>query len=133
MPQNVSAVQSAWTTAKAHLSTFQTDLATLITDLANLEADRDTLYQLGAGDVADWIATQIRQARMGYQPRISAGGGQPPQLPLVQAPNPNITRDTTAVDKRPVSSTPTGQWAAPPIQDWYLRGAQLRRAPLCIF
>lgn len=112
MPTNVTAVQNAWTTAKAHFSTFQTDLAALINDLANLEADRDTLYQLGAGDVADWLATQIVQARVGYQPRISAGGGAlPPQVRLLQAPNPSFARDTTAVDQRPVSSTATGQWA----------------------
>lgn len=111
MPQNISAVQTAWTQAKTDLATFQTTLATLIGNLAALEADRDTLYNLGAGDVADWLATQIRQGRVGYQPRISAGGGQAPQIPLLQAPNPNVARDTTAVDQRPVSSTATGAWA----------------------
>jgi hypothetical protein len=109
MPTNVAAVQSAWTQAKADLSTFQTTLTTLISNLASLEADRDTLYSLGASDVADWLANQIRQARLGYQPRVSAGGGQPPQLVMVQAANPSIARDNTFADLRPVTSTATAQ------------------------
>lgn len=110
---NVAAIQAAWTTAKSHLSSFQTDLATLITDLANLEADRDALENLGAGDVADFLRIQIEEARVGFQPRISTGSGRalPAQVRLVQAPNPNVARDTGAVDTRPISSTATGQLA----------------------
>jgi hypothetical protein len=62
MPSNIPAIQSAWTTAKSHLTSFQNDLATLITDLANLEADRDALENLGAGDVADWLRIRVEEA-----------------------------------------------------------------------
>ena len=113
MPSNITAIQIACATAKAHLTGFQNDLATLITDLANLEADRDALENLGAGDVADWVRIQIEEARVGFQPRISTGSGRalPAQVRLVQAPNPAIARDLTPVDTRQVSSTSTGQAA----------------------
>jgi len=111
MPQSVAAVQAAWTTAKSQLAQFKTDMATVQTDLTNLEASRDTLYQLGAADVADWLATQIRQAVLGNQPRVSAGGGQPPQVVAVFAPDPTHARDLTNVDQRPITSTGTGAWA----------------------
>lgn len=113
MPTNVAAVQAAWTTAKGHLSTFQTDLATLLTDLQNLEADRDALENLGAGDVADWLRIQIESACVGNQPRVSAGAGRalPAQVRVCQAKNLNVARDLSIVDTRPVSSTATGAWA----------------------
>jgi hypothetical protein len=105
---NATAVQNAWTTAKAHLTTFQNDLATLINDLTNLENDRDLLYQLGATDVADWLTTQIRQARVGYQPRISASGGIAPTVGNVFAPHQTAAVNTVS-DTRPVSSTATAK------------------------
>jgi hypothetical protein len=111
MPTNVTAVQTAWTTAKAQLAQLKTDLATVLTDLANLEASRDALYQLGAGDVADWLTTQIQQSVLGYQPRVSAGGGITPQVIAVRASDPTHARDLTTVDQRPISSTTTGQFA----------------------
>lgn len=113
MPTNVAAVQAAWTTAKGHLSSFTTDLATLLTDLQNLEADRDALENLGAADVADWLRIQIEGAAVGNQPRVSTGAGRalPAMVREVQAKNLNVARDTTTVDTRPVSSTPTGAWA----------------------
>lgn len=109
---NPAAVQAAWATAKSHLSTFQADLATLVTDLTNLEADRDALENLGASDVSDWLRIQIEQARVGYQPRVSTGGGRalPAQVRVVQAPNPSVARDTTPVDQRPITSTASGQF-----------------------
>jgi hypothetical protein len=106
--QNIAAIQAAWTTAKAQLAQIQTDAATLANDLTALEATCDTLYGYGAGDVVDWLRTQSRQTRFGYQPRISAGGNIAPSLVEVQAPQPG-TRDTTTVDLRPISVTPTGQ------------------------
>lgn len=105
---NGAAVQTAWNTAKAHLATFQTDLATLITDLQNLEADRDSLYQLGATDIAEWLLTQIRQSRVGYQPRVSAAGGVAPTVANVFAPHQTAAQITAHQDTRPVSSTTTG-------------------------
>jgi hypothetical protein len=110
MPQNVSAVISAWNQAKSDLATFKTTLATLITNLATLEADRDSLYALGAGDVADWLSTQIQQAQIGFQPRVSSGGGVAPQVVRVMAPAPGA-RDLSVTDQRPISSTQTGAWA----------------------
>ena len=111
MPTNVAAVQAAWTTAKSQLAQFKTDIATVQTDLTNLEASRDTLYQLGAADVADWLANQIRQVVLGNFQRISAGGGTPPQVLALFAPDPTHARDTTDVDQRPVTVTATAQWA----------------------
>ncbi|HKV25617.1 MAG TPA: hypothetical protein VJN93_13570 [Candidatus Acidoferrum sp.] len=111
MPTNIAAIQSAWTTAKAQLATVQADLATLASDLASLEASCDTLYNLGAGDVVDWLRTNARQTRLGYRPRISSGGNTAPQMLSVWAPDTPAARDTTSVDSRPISSTPTGQLA----------------------
>ena len=111
MAQNVAAVQAAWTTAKSQLSQFKTDIGTVQTDLTNLEASRDLLYQLGASDVADWLATQIRQVVLGNFQRISASGGAPPQVLALFAPDPTHTRDLTDTDQRPITATATGQWA----------------------
>lgn len=107
---NIAAIQAAWTTAKAQLATAQADAATLATDLANLEASCDTLYNLGAGDVVDWLRQNIRQTRLGYQPRVSAGGNIAPQLLSIWAAQPGA-RDTSNVDARPITTTPTGQMA----------------------
>src|SRR5258708_39480342 len=102
MPNPV-AVQAAWTTAKADLATAKAALATLQTNLGTLEADCDTLYNLGAGDVVDWLRTQIRQAVLGLQPRPSAAGGNTaPQLLSVWAPDTNTPRDLSIVDARPI-------------------------------
>jgi len=106
---NQAAIQTAWSTFKTHQSQFLTDLGNLITDLTNMEADRDALYNLGAGDVSDWIQQFIQRARLGYQPRLSASGGPPAQIVQVQAPNPNVARDTTAAVQPPISATATGQ------------------------
>lgn len=107
--QNVAAIQTAWTQAKADLATAKATLATLQTNLGTLEGDCDTLYSLGANDVADWLRTQIRQAAVGYLPRISAGGNQPPQLVAVQAPDTTHARDLSSVDQRPIGITSTAQ------------------------
>ena len=80
-------------------------VSALLADLANLEASRDTLYQLGAGDVADWLSIQIQQAVLGNQPRVSAGGGISPQIIAVRATDPTHSRDLTTVDQRPINST----------------------------
>lgn len=110
MPQNVAAVQSAWTSAKAHLATLQANLATVQSNLATLEADCDTLYSLGAGDVVDWLRTNAKQTLQGFAPRVSPGGNTAPQVLSVWAAQPG-PRDLTSVDQRPISSTATGQWA----------------------
>lgn len=104
-----AAVQSAWGTAKSQLAQLQTDLATVATDLANLEASRDTLSNLGAADVSDWLRVAIQSARTGYQPRINLRGDAPVQVPLLQAVNPNVPRDPTAGAQAPISATATGQ------------------------
>lgn len=116
---NIAAIQAAWTTAKSHLSSFNTDLANLIADLANLESDRDIMEGFGAGDISEWLRVQIAQARVGFQPRVATGNvalngpgfgrALPAQVLLVQAPNPSIARDTTTVDTRAIGTTPTGQ------------------------
>ena len=106
---NAVAVQNAWTQAKADLATFQTTLSTLINNLSALEADRDLLYQLGATDVADWLTTQIRQARVGYQPRLSSSGGVAPTVLSVFAPHQTAAQNTAHLDTRTISSTATGK------------------------
>jgi len=108
---NPNTVPGLWTTAKAHLATFQTDLSTVVNDLANLESDRDALENAGAADISDWLRVQVEAARAGFQPRVSTGSGRalPAQVRELQAPNPNVARDTTSVDTRPVTSTPSAQ------------------------
>jgi len=106
---NSSAIATAWTTSKTHQSQLQTDIAAVITDLANLEADRDLFWSLGAGDVSDWLQKFISTLRLGYQPRLSASGGPSAQIVQLQAPNPNITRDTTAAVQPLISQTTSGQ------------------------
>lgn len=109
VPGSQASIQSAWSTFKTHQSQFLTDLAAVINDLSNMEADRDALCQLGAGDVSDWIQQFIQTVRLGYQPRISAIGGQPAQIALVQAPNTSVPRDLIAAAQVPISATTTGQ------------------------
>jgi hypothetical protein len=108
---NIAAIQAAWTTAKAQLATVQADAATLATDLASLEASCDALYNLGAGDVVDWLRRNAIQTRLGFQPRISLSGNTAQQLLSIWAPDPKTPRDTSSVDARPISSTSTGQLA----------------------
>lgn len=108
---NQAAIQTAWTTAKAKLATVQTDLAQLQTDLGAFEAACDTLYNLGASDVVDWLRTQARQSVLGWQPRVSTGGNTAPEIAAVWAPDTTKARDLRAVDQRPISSTTTGQFA----------------------
>jgi len=110
MPQNIPAVQAAWTAAKAQLATVQADANTLAADLAALEASCDTLYNLGAGDVVDWLRQNARQTRVGFQPRVSTGGNTAPQLLSIWAAQPGA-RDLSGTDPRPISSTFTGQLA----------------------
>ena len=107
---NIAAIQAAWTAAKAHLATVQADANTLAADLALLEADCDTLYNLGAGDVVDWLRQNAKQTRLGFQPRVSAGGNTAPQMLSIWAAQPGA-RDLSGNDPRPISSTPTGQMA----------------------
>jgi hypothetical protein len=109
--QNITAIQAAWTTAKAQLATVQTDANTLVTDLAALEATCDVLYSYGAGDVVDWLRRNAIQARLGFQPRISACGNTAQQLLSIWAPDLTKPRDTSSVDSRPISTTSTGQLA----------------------
>jgi|SRR6267378_1691463 len=108
--QNKLAIISAWSTAKAQLATVQGDANTLANDLAALEATCDTLDSLGAGDVADWLRQNARQTRLGYQPRISVTGKSAAQLPSIWAAQPGA-RDLSSVDQRPITTTPTGQFA----------------------
>jgi hypothetical protein len=109
MPQgSPAAIQAAWTTAKAHLATVQANLATLQASLATLEGDCDTLYNLGVGDVVDWLRTNATQTLYGFQPRVSVGGNTAPQVLSVWAAQPG--RDLTAVDQRPISSTSSGKF-----------------------
>jgi hypothetical protein len=105
MPNNP--VQNAWATVKADLATAQAALVTAQANLATLEADCDVLYGLGAGDIVDWLRTQIRQTLLGRQPRVSTGGNTAPQILAVWAAQPGA-RDLTTVDQRPISSTATG-------------------------
>jgi hypothetical protein len=110
MPQgSPAAVQAAWTQAKADLATAKATLATLQTNLNTLESDCDTLYNLGVGDVVDWLRTQITQAISGTQPRVSAGGNAAPQIRAVWASQPGA-RDLSSVDQRPITSTTSGQF-----------------------
>jgi len=109
-PGSQAAIQAAWTTAKAQLATVQADAATLANDLATLEATCDTLYSVGAGDVVDWLRQNARQTRLGYQPRVSAGGNAAPELVAIWAAQPGA-RDLRAVDQRPITTTATGQYA----------------------
>ena len=107
---NPAAVTAAWVQAKADLATAKATLATLQTNLGTLEGDCDTLYNLGAVDVVDWLRTQIRQAVLGLQPRPSAGGNTAPQLLSVWAPDTKTPRDLSSVDARPITSTQSGQF-----------------------
>jgi len=108
-PGSAAAISAAWTTAKAQLATIQADANTLAADLAALETTCDTLYSVGAGDVVDWLRQNARQARLGYLPRVSAGGNAAPELLSIWAAQPGA-RDLRAVDQRPISSTQTGQY-----------------------
>jgi hypothetical protein len=92
------------------LSQLKTDLSTVLTDLANLEASRDRLYQLGA---ATWpaVSTQIQQVVLGFQPRVSSGGGISPPVIGVRTSDATKVCDLTTFDQRPVGSTSTGQRA----------------------
>ena len=105
---NIPGIQAAWPTAKAALATVKADLAQLQTDLNALEAQCDLLYSYGAGDVVDWLRQQARQALLGWQPRVSAGGPAAPQILAVWAAQTSQGRDLTNVDQRPISSTSTG-------------------------
>ena len=107
---NPVAVQNAWSAAKAHLATLQANLATIQANLATLEGDCDTLYNLGVGDVVDWLRTNAKQTRLGFQPRVSAGGNAAPPMLSIWAAQPGA-RDLSGNDPRPISSTPTGQMA----------------------
>jgi hypothetical protein len=109
-PGSQAAIQTAWTAAKAQLATVKADANTLAADLAALEATCDTLYSLGAGDVVDWLRLNAIQARLGFQPRVSAGGNAAPQVLSVWAAQPGA-RDLSNVDQRPITTTPTGQYA----------------------
>jgi hypothetical protein len=109
-PGDVAAIQAAWATAKPHLATAQATLATLQGNLATVEADCDALYNLGAGDVVDWLRRNLIQTLLGYQPRVSAGGNTAPQVLAVFAAQPGA-RDLSNVDQRPITTTPTGQYA----------------------
>jgi len=106
---NPAAVQAAWTTAKAQLATVKADANTLAADLAALEATCDTLYSFGAGDVVDWLRLNASQARLGFQPRVSAGGNISPQLLSIWAAQ-SGARDLSSVDQRPITSTTSGQF-----------------------
>jgi hypothetical protein len=109
-PGSQAAIQTAWTAAKPHLATAQATLATLQANLATLEGDCDALYALGAGDVVDWLRRNLIQTLLGYQPRVSAGGNTAPQVLSVWAAQPG-TRDLSNVDQRPITTTPTSQYA----------------------
>ena len=102
-----NSIPSVWATAKADLATAQAALVTAQTALAALEADCDALYALGAGDVVDWLRTNVKQTLLGRQPRVSSGGNTAPQVLSVWAAQPGA-RDLTSVDQRPISSTSTG-------------------------
>jgi hypothetical protein len=104
MPNNIP---NAWATAKTDLATAQAALVTAQAALATLEADCDALYALGAGDVVDWLRIKVSQTLLGYQPRISAGGGIAPQCRAVWAAQPGA-RDLVATDRSLISSTTTG-------------------------
>jgi hypothetical protein len=109
-PGSQAAIQTAWTAAKPHLATAQATLATLQANLAALEGDCDALYALGAGDVVDWLRRNLIQTLLGYLPRVSAGGNAAPQVLSVWAAQPGA-RDLSNVDQRPITTTPTGQFA----------------------
>jgi hypothetical protein len=109
-PGSQAAIQTAWTAAKPHLATAQATLATLQANLATLEGDCDALYALGAGDVVDWLRRNLIQTLLGYQPRVSAGGNTAPQVLSVWAAQPGA-RDLSNVDQRPITTTPTSQYA----------------------
>jgi hypothetical protein len=109
-PGDAAAILAAFNTAKPHLATAQATLATLQANLATLEGDCDALYALGAGDVVDWLRRNVIQTLLGFQPRVSAGGNTAPQVLAVWAAQPGA-RDLSNVDSRPITSTPTGQYA----------------------
>jgi hypothetical protein len=109
-PGSQAAISAAWTAAKPHLATAQATLATLQANLATLEGDCDALYNLGAGDVVDWLRRNLIQTLLGYLPRVSSGGNTAPQVLSVWAAQPGA-RDTSNVDGRPITSTSTGQYA----------------------
>lgn len=107
--QNIANIQAAWGTAKAKLAAVQADLAQLQSDLEAMEAQADLLYSYGAGDVVDWLRTHASQSVLGWQPRVSAGGNNAPQILGVWARQVSQGRDLTNVDQRPITTTPTGQ------------------------
>jgi hypothetical protein len=109
-PGSQAAIQAAWAVAKPHLATAQATLATLQANLATLEGDCDALYNLGAGDVVDWLRRNLIQTLLGYLPRVSAGGNIAPQVLSVWAAQPGA-RDLSNVDGRPITTTSTGQYA----------------------
>jgi len=110
-PGSQAAIQTAWTTAKAQLATIQNDAATLAADLLAIEATITTLANLGAIDVCEFLRTNIRQTRLGWQPFVSAIAGAYIGLLNVFAVQPGTPRDLTNVDNRPITSTSTGQYA----------------------
>jgi len=111
--QNVVAIQTAWTTYKAHEATLITDLQNLInTDLTNIEADRAALAGLGANDLVDLIKKRIGSLCADNLPAIVTGDGAPVQLVKVFAPlgapvTLSVTGHSTAPP--PVTQTPSGQ------------------------
>jgi hypothetical protein len=110
-PGAAAQIQAAWTAAKPHLATAQATLATLQANLATIESDCEALYALGAGDVVDWLRRNLIQTLLGFQPRVSAAGGNTaPQVLSVWAAQPGA-RDLSNVDQRPITTTPTGQYA----------------------
>lgn len=105
---NKAAIAALWATAKAQLATVQTDLNTLANDLTSLEASCDQLTALGANDIALWLRQAAKQTRVGWRPRIGAGGDTAPQMLSVWAPD-TAARDLAQVDQRPVTIMPTAQ------------------------
>jgi hypothetical protein len=101
--QNAAALIALWPTVKTAMNQVITDANTLAADYAALEASLDQVYGYGAGDLVDWVRRQVVQGRLGYAPRISAGGNTAPLLLAMWAPQPG-TRDLSNVDQRPVAT-----------------------------
>ena len=110
-PGSQAAIQTAWTAAKSQLATIQADAATLAADLLAIEATITTLANLGAIDVCEFLRTNIRQTRLGWQPFVSAIAGAYIGMLNVFAVQPGTPRDLTNVDNRPITTTSTGQYA----------------------